>query len=110
MFHVLRTLDRCKLYLSGQLPFDSSGSIPGTDIYTQTTQCLSNIQRVLADCNLEIKDVFKVTVWLKNVEDFGAFNKAYSEYFSSNIPARSVVRSELMIPNALVEIEVIASS
>jgi len=46
-------------------------------------------------------------VWLDEPRDFGRFNKTYAEFFPTNPPARSTVRSELMI-DGKIEADVIA--
>jgi len=48
-----------------------------------------------------------MTVWLKNPSDFAAFDAAYAECFGAHKPARSTVVSDLVLPAALIEIEVI---
>lgn len=97
------------LFVSGQLPFDSTGSIHGTDVSTQTRRCLDNIAAILAEQGLDLDAVTKATVWLKHKEDFGRFNATYAEYFkSAQVPTRSTVTAELMVEGALVEIEVVA--
>jgi 2-iminobutanoate/2-iminopropanoate deaminase len=53
--------------------------------------------------------VVKVTIWLTDAADFGGFNAAYSEFFGEHRPARSTVRSDLMLPGAKVEIEAVAA-
>ena len=58
---------------------------------------------------LSIEHVVKVTVWLTHIEDFAGFNAAYIEFFGGHRPARSTVRSDLMLPGARVEIEAIAT-
>ena len=46
-------------------------------------------------------------VWLKNREDFPAFNAVYSEYFEVEPPTRSALVSDFLI-DILVEIECVA--
>jgi len=46
-------------------------------------------------------------VWLRDRDDFSAFNEAYGKHFPSDPPARSTAESRLMIDIA-VEIEAIA--
>ena len=58
---------------------------------------------------LSLQDVVKVTIWLTDAADFGGFNAAYSDFFGDHRPARSTVRSDLMLPGANVEIEAIAA-
>lgn len=95
------------IYLSGQLGFHGETMVTG-GIASQTRQCLENVVRVLGSLNLGLSDVVKTTVWLRNMEDFGAFDAAYAEAFGSHRPARSTVVSNLVVPDALVEVEVVA--
>ena len=97
------------LFTSGQLAFDSSGALdPDADTKAQTLQCLANAEAVLAEAGVDRNRIFKASVWLTAKADFGAFNAGWAEFFGGHYPARSTVRSELMLPGALVEIEVIA--
>lgn len=96
------------LFLSGQLALGDDGQLKGTDISTQTERCIENIRAVLAEVDGNLTNVIKATVWLVERRDFGSFNKIYAKHFPQNAPARSAVCSELMLPGALVEIEVVA--
>ena len=97
------------LFTSGQLAFDDNGQLFTGDIAEQTRLCLENIRRLLEAESLSVQNIIKVTVWLTDTADFGGFNAAYSEFFGDHRPARSTVRSDLMLPGARVEIEAIAA-
>jgi 2-iminobutanoate/2-iminopropanoate deaminase len=97
------------LFTSGQLAFDENGQLYTGDVAEQTRLCLENIRRLLTAENLGLGNVIKVTIWLTDAADFGSFNAAYSEFFGDHRPARSTVRSDLMLPGAKVEIEAIAA-
>lgn len=97
------------IFLSGQLPFKEDGSLDIGSIESQTAQCLANIKNFLDAHNLDRKDIVKVTVWLTDVADFAGFNGVYSAFFGDTYPARSTVRSDLMLPGARVEIECIVA-
>ena len=97
------------LFTSGQLAFDEAGKLHTGDIAEQTRLCLENIQRLLVLEGLSLQDVVKVTIWLTDAADFGGFNAAYSQFFGEHRPARSTVRSDLLLPGAKVEIEAIAA-
>ena len=96
------------IFLSGQLALGEDGQLFGDDIATQTTRCIENIRAILAQADCDLSDIVKATIWLVERRDFVGFNKVYAEYFPNNPPARSTVCSELMMPGALVEIEVVA--
>lgn len=96
------------LFVSGQLAFDGAGAIISDEIEAQTHQVIANIETVLREAGSGLADVVKITGWLVNPEDFSGFNAAYSSAFSDKPPARSMVRSDLLVPGALVELEAIA--
>lgn len=95
------------LFLSGQLAFDEHGQIGG-DVAAQTRRCLERGRDVLAGQGLDLDAVVKATVWLRQAEDFAAFDAAYAQVFGAHRPARSTVISALVVPAALVEIELVA--
>jgi reactive intermediate/imine deaminase len=94
--------------LSGQLGLDASGKLSGEDIESQTLQALANIQEILKQAGCTLDQVIKATVWLTRREDFARFNTVYATHFPAAPPVRSTVVSELVLPGALVEIEVMA--
>jgi 2-iminobutanoate/2-iminopropanoate deaminase len=96
------------VFLSGQIAFGENGVITG-DAAAQTHRCLERLEGVLRDAGLTLSQVVKCTIWLRHEHDFAAFNDAYANYFGSHKPARSTVISGLALPDALVEIEAIAS-
>lgn len=96
------------LFTSGQLGLDpATGTLP-EGIEAQTKQSLENLGAVLAAAGMEYGDVVKTTVFLANMEDFGAVNEIYAGYFPENPPARSCVAVKTLPKGALVEIEVVA--
>ena len=53
-------------------------------------------------------DVIKTTVFLSDMENFGAMNEVYATYFSGTFPARSAFQVARLPKDALVEIECLA--
>ncbi|MEO1657717.1 MAG: RidA family protein [Pseudomonadota bacterium] len=97
------------VFLSGQLAFDDQGSIVGTTVGVQTQRVFERIGAVLKTAGLEMRDIVKTTVWLTDPEDFQPFNSAYAAAFDGiELPARSTVVAQLLVPGAKVEIEAIA--
>lgn len=94
------------VFLCGQLGIDACGQLAGPDIETQTRQCFANIKAILHEAGCDLRQVVRSTVWLVNRGDFQRFNQVYAEYFSQHPPARATVCTELVLPGALVEIEV----
>ncbi len=98
------------VFLSGQLGLTAQGQLAGSSIETQTRQAVQNISAILADAGASLAHVIKSTVWLVERHDFSRFNQIYAEYFPHQPPARSTVVTGLVLPGALVEIEVVAYS
>ena len=95
---------------SGQLPIDpATGAFP-EGIAEQTRQSLTNVKSILAEAGLDMDKVIKTTVFLSDMNNFGAMNEVYATFFSEgNYPARSAVEVARLPKDALVEIEVIAT-
>ncbi len=97
------------LFLSGQIPLDpKTGELTGGDIRQQTRQVLENVKGLLESQGLGMKDVVKVTIFLKDMGNFNQMNEVYGTYFSSFPPARSTVEVAKLPRNAEIEIEAIA--
>ena len=80
-----------------------------TGIREQTARIFDQIEDVLKKAGVSLDHVIKCTVWLTKPEDFTDFNAIYRERLGAPYPARSCVISQLVLVNACVEIEVIAS-
>lgn len=96
------------VYASGQIPINpETGEIP-EGITAQTTQALKNVCAILDAAGLSIDNVVKTTVFLREMDDFGAMNEVYGKVFTEPYPARSAVAVRELPKGVLVEIEVIA--
>lgn len=96
------------VYLSGQIPFDAGGRPHSGPIDVQTCAVLDSISVDLQQLGLSMRNVFKITVWLRDLTDFAAFNAAYGAYFEpGRFPVRSLVRADLAF-GVSVEIEAVA--
>ena len=97
------------LFLSGQISInpETNEFIDG-DIEIQTEQVLKNIKAILEAGNSSLEDVVKVTIYLRNMEDFALVNKIYSKYFEKSLPARATLEVSNLPKNAKVEIDAIA--
>jgi 2-iminobutanoate/2-iminopropanoate deaminase len=97
------------LFCSGQIPVDpETGDVVSTDMEQATRRVLDNLNAVLKAAGLGLEAVVKTTVYLKNMDDFAAMNAVYTEYFSSNPPARATVQAARLPKEVLVEIDAVA--
>ena len=95
-------------FFSGQIPLvPSTGEMP-EGIEAQAHQALKNVKGLLESQELSFSNVVKTTVFLDNMDDFGAFNEVYGKYFTGK-PARSCVAVKTLPKNVLCEVEVIAA-
>lgn len=94
---------------SGQIPIDpATGSLVSDQIEPQTHQVFSNLKSILEAEGLDLKNIVKTTVFLKNMVDFPNLNAIYEEHFGKHKPARSTVQVAALPLNCRVEIEAIA--
>lgn len=96
------------VYTSGQIPLQTDGEIAGTTIEEQTNQVFENLKAVLAEANSSLTQVVKATVFIKDMNEFGALNEVYAKHFGDHTPARSTVEVARLPKDVKVEIEVVA--
>ena len=97
------------IFGSGQLPLDpGTGAFVEGGIENQTKQSLTNVKSILEAAGSGLDKVVKTTVFLKNIADFAAMNSVYSEFFTTECPARSAFQVVSLPKDAALEIEVIA--
>ena len=98
------------VYCSGQIALDAeSGELIEGDVSAQAHKCLQNLKAVLLAANTDLDQALKVTVFLKDLEDFAAVNAVYAEYFGPVFPARACVEAARLPRDVLVEIDCIAA-
>ncbi len=97
------------VFCSGQLGMDpETGRLVPGGIEAQTRQALTNLKHVLEAAGASLDSVVKVTVFLKNMDDFARMNAVYAEFFQEPYPARAAVEVAALPKGALVEIEAVA--
>lgn len=97
------------VFTSGQLPINTeTGEMP-LDVKEATKQSLENVKAVLEAAGSSLDKAIKVTVFIKDMNDFAAVNEVYGTYFVENPPARSCVEVARLPKDAKVEIEAIAT-
>ena len=98
------------LFVSGQVPLDpATGQMVEGGIAEQTRRVLDNIGALLKAADRSFADVVRTTIFLADMNDFGAVNEIYGKYFAEPYPARATVQVARLPKDARVEIDVIAS-
>jgi 2-iminobutanoate/2-iminopropanoate deaminase len=96
------------LFTAGQIPLDPSGNLVDGGIEAQTRQVMANLKAVLECGGSALEHILKVTIFLKDMNDFPELNRVYGEYFPVDPPARSTVEVSRLPRDVRVEIEAVA--
>lgn len=97
------------LFTAGQIPLDpATMEIVGTTAADQAHQALLNATAVVEGAGLTLDHVVKVTMFIRNMSEFGNINEVYKGFFPEDPPARSVVEVSRLPKDVLVEIEMVA--
>ena len=99
------------VFLSGQVAINpNTNEFIGGSIEEQTRLVINNLAAVIQAVGSNLNKALKTTVFLKDLADFEAMNKIYSEFFPDHKPARSTIQVARLPKDALIEIEMIALS
>ena len=96
------------IYTSGQLPLNPATNEMPKGIEAQARQSLDNVKAVVEAAGSDLSKVVKVTIFLKDLNDFTTVNEIYATYFEGDAPARSCVQVARIPRDALIEIEAVA--
>jgi len=101
----------CKdtLYVSGQIPLDPvTGNLVNDSIANATHQVMKNIGSLLKEANMELDDIVKCSIFLKDLNNFKVINEIYGAYFRSFKPARETIQVARLPLDVELEISCIA--
>ncbi|MEM6161635.1 2-iminobutanoate/2-iminopropanoate deaminase [Erwinia sp. P6884] len=96
---------------SGQIPVNPKTGVVSDDITAQTRQSLENVKAIVEAAGLNVGDIVKTTVFVKDLNDFATVNAAYEAFFieyNASFPARSCVEVARLPKDVKIEIEAIA--
>jgi len=97
------------LYVSGCIGVDDTWKVVGPDVTSQTRRTLEIMKNILDAAKVPLANVVKTTTYLTSAADYKAFNEVRRAFFPEPYPASTVVvAKELVVKDAVVEIEAIA--
>lgn len=97
------------VFVSGQLPLDpKTGELIDGDFCEKTDRVVKNVEAVLQESGLNLDNVVKTTIFLKDISNFSKMNEVYNKYFGKSLPARSAIQVGALPKNAEIEMEVVA--
>jgi 2-iminobutanoate/2-iminopropanoate deaminase len=85
-----------------------TGQLETATIEQATTCVLQNIEALLKEAGFCKDDVVKVSIFMKNLEEFQAMNTIYANFFSGVAPARETVQVSRLPLDVNIEISCIA--
>ena len=100
------------LYTSGQIPLDPVTGDITEGIEAQTLRSLQNVKAIVEAAGGEVRNIFKTTVFVSDLNDFAAVNRVYNDFFTEHdamYPARSCVEVARLPKDVKIEIEAIAA-
>lgn len=96
------------LFASGQIPITVAGTLVVDSIENATHRVFDNIEAILQEAGMQLKHVVKVTVFLKDLNDFDSMNTIYEARFKGHKPARSTLQVARLPKDVPIEIEIVA--
>ena len=93
------------LFISGQIAIELATQ---GDIQAETQKVMENIGAILKAAGLDYTNVVKSSIFVKDMNNFGAINEVYGRFFTSEPPARETVEVARLPKDVNVEISVIA--
>ncbi|MCB5224634.1 MAG: RidA family protein [Candidatus Cloacimonadaceae bacterium] len=96
------------LFISGQLGIDPNTGLMPESFEAQAQLVFANLKAILEAAGMGFGHIVKVTVFLKDMDNFSLLNELYSRTFSSPYPAREAIEVARLPKDGLIEISVIA--
>lgn len=92
------------IFFAGQVPTNEDA-----DAEAQTANTLAQIDQILADLGSDKTKILEATIFLPNLADFDAVNRAWDAWVpEGHAPARACVEAKLANPNWKIEIKLTA--
>jgi 2-iminobutanoate/2-iminopropanoate deaminase len=96
------------VFTSGQAGYDDAGNLVEGGFEAQARQVFRNIEKILIQHGASLSSVVKLTAYLNDRDDFDAFKKVRSEFFSAPWPAVTAVQNSFLVEGMLFEADVVA--
>jgi len=98
------------IYVAGQLAIDpATGERVLSSIEAQTEQTLKNVAAILHAAGSDLSRVLKMTVYISDIDLWGAVNETYARVFGDHRPARAIIPVKDLHYGFQIEIEAIAA-
>ncbi len=96
------------LFVSGMIPIDAkTGEMLTGNFEAEVRLVLENLRAVVEAAGMDLSNVLKTSVFLRDMGQFAVFNGIYAGYFGENPPARETVQPARLPRDASIEISAI---
>jgi len=97
------------VFISGQIGRDpETGQLVSSSLEEETRQALKNLSKILEAAGSSLDKAIKITVYIKDINDYGRINTIYGEFFKEDPPARAIIQG-LLPAGASVEFDAVAA-
>jgi 2-iminobutanoate/2-iminopropanoate deaminase len=97
------------VFVSGQLGIDpATNEVVQGGVAAQTERALENVQAILEEAGSSLANVLQASIFLIDLQDFGAMNEVYARHMGDVFPARATVQISALPSGARIEIAVVA--
>jgi 2-iminobutanoate/2-iminopropanoate deaminase len=97
------------VFVSGQLGIDpATNEVVQGGVAAQTERALENVQAILEEAGSSLANVLQASIFLIDLQDFGAMNEVYARRMGDVFPARATVQISALPSGARIEIAVVA--
>ena len=97
------------IYISAQLGQNmATGEIINNNIEAEATQVMENIKAILAEAGACFNNVVKMSIFLKDMQNYEKVNQVYGTYVTEPYPARETIEVSALPKNVNIEIAAIA--
>lgn len=97
------------VFVAGQLAIKPTGERVLDSIEAQTEQAMANVAAILRAAGSDLSRVLKMTIYVSDIELWGAVNQVYARVMGEHRPARAVVPVKDLHYGFQVEIEAVAA-
>jgi reactive intermediate/imine deaminase len=98
------------IFVSGQLPMNlETLEIENGSIEAQTELALRNVERILLEAGSDLTRVLQMTIYISDIEDWGAVNEVYKRILGEHKPARAIVPVKDLHFETKIEIQAVAA-
>ena len=98
------------IFVSGQLPRNAvTGEVETGAIELQTELALRNVKAILIEANSDLNHVLQFTIYISEMDNWGAVNEVYKRILGEHKPARAIVPVKDLHFGTKIEIQAIAA-